>query len=80
MSSKLTVSKMRRISVALHPLRGPKLVDTLRATGAGKTVQSLSRAKDKEVSRIWMQLGGCCLTKLDKNCFMKYQLFTGCET
>ena len=42
----------RRISVALQPLRGGKLVDTLRSTGAGKTVQSFSASKDKEVGMI----------------------------
>eukprot|EP00434_Breviolum_minutum_P009773 symbB.v1.2.008606.t1/scaffold541.1/size189716/2 len=55
-SREATLGYLRRISVALHPLRGPKLVDTLRATGAGKTVQSLSRAKDKEVAQFATRL------------------------
>ena len=43
---------VRRLSVALAPLREQRLVEALRCTGAGKAVNRYSRAEDQEVRRL----------------------------
>ena len=50
---------MRRLSVALAPLRERRLVEALRCTGAGKAVNRYSRAEDEEVQRCgWLVVTG----------------------
>ncbi|CAK8988643.1 TFIIS N-terminal domain-containing protein, partial [Durusdinium trenchii] len=47
---------LRRLSVAMAPLRGPRLVEWLRATGAGKVVNAMGKSTDSEVSRFAVRL------------------------